>query len=246
MVRSRLTAGLLVLALAAGALAGCGGRDDRAITVESKKGGTSSSQEPGGQDAPGAAAGRELTEAQAKAALLAVEDMPSGWTLGEDDDDEGDSDDEVTPPRCDDVLDALDDETAEPSVKEEINLNKGGAFGTIFSETISSFPEELDDDVLQKVADALSDCSSFSSVDKEGVKSDFKVAPLSMSNLGDASLAMNMTIDSEGFSVSMNLLMVQIGHNGITLLNGGLTGADGAELEELGKLAIQKLEQAAK
>ncbi|MDQ6527439.1 hypothetical protein RB608_27740 [Nocardioides sp. LHD-245] len=54
-----------------------------------------------------------------------------------------------------------------------------------------------------------------------------------------------MTVDSEGFSATMNVLMIQIGHNGITLLNGGLTGADGADLEKFGKQAIQKLEQAA-
>ncbi|WP_436698491.1 hypothetical protein [Nocardioides sp. BYT-33-1] len=247
MEHRRLAASILAITLATGAFAGCGGRDERAITVDGDKSSDAKAEKPEAQEEqeePAAAAGRELTQAQAKAALLAVTDMPSGWTLGEEDDGEDDSDDEVTPARCDKVMEALDDDSSEPSVEEEINLNKGGAFGTFLSETISSFPEEIDEDRLQQVADALSDCSSFSTVDEDGVKSDFKVAPLSMANLGDASLAIAMTVDSEGFSATMNVVMIQIGHNGITLLNGGLAGADGADLETFGKQAIQKLEQA--
>jgi hypothetical protein len=45
------------------------------------------------------------------------------------------------------------------------------------------------------------------------------------------------------FTVQVNVAYVVIGHNVLALINGGVAGADGAELEKFAKLAVSKLEE---
>ncbi|KRE98663.1 hypothetical protein ASG88_16535 [Nocardioides sp. Soil777] len=141
------------------------------------------------------------------------------------------------------MLDALDDNSIDAAAEAEANFNKGGAFGTILSQTISSYADDVDPNVVQDIADAFSECPSFTSTDSEGEVSKVTVAPMSFANLGDQTLAVSMTLESSMFTVSLNLAYVVIGHNVVALIQGGLAGADGAELEKLTKQAIKKLEK---
>ena len=173
-----------------------------------------------------------------------VQDMPSGWTKQKDELDD-DSEDTIEPQRCQEVIDALDEGfEAEPVHEAESTFNKGGPFGTTSAHSILSYENEIDADTAQEIADAFGSCPEFSSTDSEGTRSKFTVSPMSFDNLGDQTLAFAMTVDSEGFEVTLNIAMVFVGHNLSTFFSGGLTGADGGELEKLARLGMKRLESA--
>ncbi|SEC07495.1 hypothetical protein SAMN04489844_1627 [Nocardioides exalbidus] len=240
-----VSAAMAVLSLAA---TGCGGdRSERAITVDPQKSSstTDSTQEAEVVEAPEDSAGDQLSKAQIGKALLAVSDLPAGWTATPAEDEEEESEDTVSPPKCKDVLDALDETSTDAAAEGEANFNKGGPFGTVLSQTISSYAEPVDASRVQEIADAFSDCPSFNSTDSDGTVSKVTVSPMSFGNLGDQTLAFAMTLESSAFTVSVNVAYVVIGHNVIAMVNGGLTGADGAQLEKLAKKAITKLEKTA-
>lgn len=225
---------------------GCGGdRPERAVTVDPKDPATSSLEGSDAEEveAPTSSSEERLTKAQIDAALLTVNDLPSGWAESPEEADD-DSEDTIEPARCQDVMDALDDDSGDAAAEGEANFNKGGAFGTIMSETISSYAEEVDADVVQEIADAFAECPSFTSTDAEGEVTEVTVSPMSFANLGDQTLAVAMSFESSLFTVTVNVAYVVIGHNVLALINGGVGGADGAELEKLAKLAVSKLEDA--
>lgn len=232
---------MVVFSLAA---AGCGGdRQEKAITVDPQESSTAeSTQEAESAEAPEDSAGDQLTEAQIRKALLSVSDLPTGWTAtpAEDDDE---SEDTVSPPKCRDVLDALDDTSTDAAAEGEANFSKGGPFGTILSQTISSYNEAVDSSRVQEIADAFSECPNFSSTDSDGEVSKVSVSPMSFGNVGDQTLAFAMTLESSMFTFSVNVAYVVVGHNVVAMINGGVAGADGAQLEKLAKQAITKLEK---
>ena len=240
----RLTGVAVTMAVLSLAVAGCGGdRQERAITVNPQKSSTAdSTQEAESPEAPEDSAGDQLSKAQIGKALLSVSDLPAGWTATPAEDEE-ESEDTVSPPKCKDVLDALDDTSTDAAAEGEANFNKGGPFGTILSQTISSYDETVDSSRVQEIADAFSDCPNFSSTDSDGEVSKVTVSPMSFGNLGDQTLAFAMTLESSMFTVSVNVAYVVVGHNVVSMVHGGLAGADGAQLEKLAKQAITKLEK---
>lgn len=228
-------------------IVGCGNdRPERAVTVDPKDSAASSIEGSGDEEVevPTSSAGDQLTKEEIEAALLTVNDLPSGWAKSPEEADD-DSEDTIDPARCQDVINALDDDWSDAAARAEANFNKGGAFGTILSQTISSHAEEVDADAVQKIADAFSECPSFTSTDADGEVSEVTVSPMSFANLGDQTLAVAMSFESSMFTVSVNIAYVVIGHNVLALINGGVGGADGAELEKIAKLAVSKLEDAA-
>lgn len=225
--------------------AGCGARDDRAETIQTTNGSTADSKSEPKAKAPGYAAGAGLTQAQVDAALLTVADLPSGWTLGEANDEDSD-DDKIEPAKCSELINSMGADEKDAAAEGERDFNKGGPFGTVMGVSISSYKDKVDGDKLKEVANAFGACSSFKGTDKDGGVSEYKVAPLSLANIGDHSLAMTMTVESEGFTIPINIYLVVVGHNTLSLYNGGIAGADGADLETIGKLAMKRLEEAAK
>lgn len=214
------------------------------MTIQESEGSSAQKEQPK-VEAPQDAAGKQLTQKQVDAALLKVADLPSGWTLGEPSDDD-DDDDEIKPAKCAKLVDSMDADAEDAVAEGERNFNKGGAFGTLMGVSIASYDDEVDTGKLKQIADIFGECSSFKGTDKEGVVTHFTVAPLSLANVGDESLALTLTAKSQGFTFPINLYMVVIGHNALTFYNGGLTGADGSQLEKIGKKAIKRLEKVAK
>jgi hypothetical protein len=242
MMRSMLAVVVAVVVAGTGA---CGGRDDRAVTLEEGDG-SSQTNDNSAVEAPDDPVGDELTQQQVNAALLTVADLPSGWTLGEPSEDDDSDDDEISPAKCGELVDAMSADEQDAVAEGERNFNKGGPFGTLMGVSISSYEDEVDSDKLTEIADVFGECSSFKGTDSEGVVTEYKVAPLSLANIGDKSLALTMTVESEGFTIPINIYLVVIGHNVMTFFNGGVTGADGADLETIGKLAIKRLEETVK
>ena len=245
MMRSMLAVVVAVVVAGTGA---CGGPDDRAVTVNTGDGTSTQTNDNPEVEPPDDPAGDELTQKQVNAALLTVPDLPSGWTLGEPSEDDSDDsdDDKIAPAKCGELVDAMSADKEEAAAEGERDFNKGGPFGTLMGVSISSYEDEVDSDKLTEIADVFGACSSFKGTDKEGVVTKYKVAPLSLANIGDKSLALTMTVESEGFTLPINIYFVVIGHNVMTFYNGGIAGADGADLETIGKLAIKRLEETVK
>lgn len=242
-MRHSLLAVLVAILLAV--TTSCGGRDDRAVTIEESDDTDSQAEQPEAE-APGDSAGQQLTQKQVDAALLTVGDLPSGWTLGEESDEEDEDDEKIEPSECAELIDSMDADEENAVAEGDRDFNKGGPFGTLMGVSISSYEDELDGGKLKDMADAFSQCSSFKGTDSDGVVSTYKVAPLSLANIGDDSLALTMTVDSESFTIPINVYLVVVGHNLLTFFNGGIAGADGAQLETIGKLSIKRLEETLK
>ena len=242
MMRSMLAVVVAVVVVGTGA---CGGRDDRAVTIKTGDGTSTQTNDNPEVEAPADPVADELTQKQVNAALLTVADLPSGWTLGEPSEDDSD-DDKIAPAKCGELIDAMSADEEDAVAQGERDFNKGGPFGTLMGVTISSYEDEVDSDKLTEIADVFGGCSSFKGTDKEGVVTEYKVAPLSLANIGDKSLALTMTVESEGFTIPINIYFVVVGHNVMTFYNGGIAGADGADLETIGKLAIKRLEETVK
>lgn len=237
-VRS-LATGLASAALIATIFTGCG-RDDRALTVGGEG---SDKKDSSSAPAPAAGAGKQLTDAQAKAALLTPEDLPAaGWVVSKPDPDDDSEDDKVTPERCDTILSALEESTDDAAVEAEVEFTQKDEVISSISETISSYDEVIDEDALSDVAAALTECSKFTTVDDEGTEATVTLKPMSVANLGDQSLAFGMTVDlGEGWKIPMSALFINVGHNSIVVSH---LGTSSKQLESIGKAAIKRLESA--
>jgi len=249
-MRRPLLAVALVALLTVGTVACSDDRPDRAVTVDPSHdvdSGGPLGQNSSGDDAeaPADAAGAQLNDAQVKQALLTIKNMPSGYSQQPNDDSDDDSGSTYEPSRCQDVIDSLDEDDTDPVAEAEVTFNNDGAFGTNVNETVSSYADEADNQNVQKVADAFSDCPRFTETAKDGTVSKYTISPMSFPNLGDQTLAFAMTYESEGFTVNINVAWIVMGHNAITILNGGITGASGTDLEQLARKAVARLEDAA-
>ena len=232
-------------ALAIGAVlvsAGCGDdRPDRAVTVE-KPSATAAAKST--EESPAKAAGKPLTKEQAEAALLTTQDLPTGFS--QDDsvlDEEGDDTEDTTSPEvCGKLFDAIDDANGEPLVEAQRGFT-GSSF-TILQQVVASHEKEAAG-TLDAMAGALSKCSEFTSTDADGVESAFTASSLSFPNLGDKTLAVRMTAESEGIEMTLDVVSIAVGQNSISIFTGGLVPIEGSKLEEVARTAVTKLEKAA-
>lgn len=230
----------LILALAGTA---CGeDRDSRAVTVDD--GGSSKEDDAKQEEAPASAAGMFLSKAKAQQALLTVPEMPTGYTSEEPEDDDEDKS-TYEPAKCKAVFEELDKAHKDADVKAEAGFVKGGAFGIHFTEEISSFKTPVADDAFDDVIGGLKECSSFTTIDPDGTKSKFAMSALSFPNLGDKTLALSGTIESEGFSLGLTMVAIQIDHNIVSLASGGITGSGAEDMEAVARAAVKKLESVA-
>jgi hypothetical protein len=220
--------------------AGCGGDDppERADTVE---GASPSATEGDEAPEPEDGAGEALNAEQAEAALLTVEDLPTGWSV--DASEVTDSEDTTDPPECAALFESLS-EAADPLVEAEANFRAGGV-GPFLLHSVTSHEFDLTDH-LGKMADALDQCPEFSMTDAEGVPTtEINTAPLSFPNLGERTLAVRIQGSTPDLDVAFDVVWIAIGQNGITLIAGGVLPMQGSELEDLATRAVQKLEAAA-
>lgn len=218
-------------------LAGCGGggegddAGDRARTVAVPSSAAA--------EAPEGTGDKTLTEAQLQAALLTVQDLPTGYTLAADDDDADDGgsaggDDECS--RRFDDLDAEDD-TEAPSAEVEFE----GGLGVLLSqEVVSHEDEDALKERFDEIVDLVSDCPSFTDTDETGATTEVAIGPLSFPKLGDDTVALALSGQAEGFDIRLNMVFVRLGRNVMSVSQGGLA-ADAAALEQAARTGIDKL-----
>ncbi len=235
---------IVVSLVCAVAVAGCGGKPERADTLPvaddpSTPVVTTKAPVP---TAPPVQKAKVLTAAQAKRALLTLDDMPTGWTQEKPDSDD-DDDETVTPKRCQALLDAIDKQ-GDPVTEAEAAFSAGD-FGPNLDQSVGSWStSQLS--VLKKMADAFRQCPKFTSTSKDGTSATFQASGLSFPNLGDRTLALRLKTKSDGLTVVLDVVYIVKGNNGIALMTSGLQPLDGATLEKLARKAVTRLDAAAR
>ena len=181
MVRPGRVFALLVTTMALmPSLLGCGGSSDgRADTVpETQPTSTSSSQ-------AGTTSSATLTKDQAKAALLTINDMPTGWTTDTDDSDD-------SPSGCGalDRLNKVQKGNPNQIFHTDANFTQDPQSGPFFSESISLDKPGTAHDALENIKAVLSNCREFTSPEGYHVT----VSPLSFPSYGDDAFACQVTL----------------------------------------------------
>lgn len=236
--RRRLaTAAVPLILLMAACGGGDDGSDDRATTV------TAPTTEPAdtgeekneGSDGP-------LTQAQLEAALLTVQELPTGYkqgTVTPDDDSPTQSDN----PECAERFKKIDEEPSQQVAKAEAAF-EGSGLGTILEQTLASFEDEdFVSDRLAEFTTLFSDCPSFSITDEAGETSTVTISALSFPKLGDETVAFAAGIETADFNLTLNVAAIRVGSSLQTISQGGLS-ASAADLEQAARTGTEKLQAA--
>ena len=224
----------------AGLLAGtaCGGDGDAGGTAATTAPATTSATPT---PTPTPTGGQKATAEQRKAALLTVEDMPTGWSIDEDDDDDSGPFGEGCAP-----LTALEKKYPDEGDDAEIAFTQG-ELGPLFGEEVSSL--DTADEVSTRIADlkeALGECPSFTYKDDRGATQRVTIAPVSFPTVGDESFAVRISVTFRGGRLGMTVVTARVRNHVLVMTGMTLTTVAGSsqlppkELEELVGKAVEK------
>ena len=217
------------------ATAACGsgdsGSSDRARTIAAP----SASAEP---EAPEGDGDRTLTEAELTAALLTVADLPTGYTAvpaSEDDASETEAEGD-----CQRQFESLSAAEGDEAASAKASFG-GGGLGSVLEQGLESYEDEgTVEERFDNVVSVLSDCPTFSTIEEDGTTTDFTVTALSFPKLGDDTVALAITGTTPDFTIAINVAIVRLGRNVMSVIQGGLT-ADAAVLEQASRTGLDKL-----
>ena len=253
-MRSRLLCLPMIVAFA---VAGCSTAPERAATVgvptmsgASAQPPVASAQPPASQAPKPKGAGDQLTSAQAKAALLTVADLPTGWaSVKSTADDQSTS--KIEPVACQTTYDELTapfDELAATSVGKGAKVKEKATFSkdlSVLEMQVSSFETDNRGDQIKNLGERLTKCAKMTST-KKGVKTETTMTPLSFPNLGDRSLVVRMNEKNQLMDVVADFVFVATGHNTASFMAAGFQPIPGTELEKIARAGMTKLAVAAK
>lgn len=193
----------------------------------------------------GCGGGKPLTEGQLSAALLQVSDLPTGYSLDTTPEaaNAATTGTSGTSDECTKKFKALQGDEKTQAASADITFNAG--LGIVLKQGLESYDEEDKIDTrLAAVTDVLEDCPTFISTAKDGVETAFTVGVLSFPKLGDQTVALTITGKAPTFAISLNLVVVKLGRNILTVGQGGLS-TDAAALEQAVRKGVDKLAAAA-
>jgi hypothetical protein len=206
-------------------LAGCGSDgEDRADTVSDDRSTTTTADKPKERSTP-------LTKDDLAAALLTIDDMPTGWAGSPPEDD---SDDDF----CDDAP-----KLGDPKIEAEATFQED-EFGPVYFEAIGVYDDaEAYMDKLEEVVDA---CRSFTDVDDEGTETTGSIQPLSFPKLGEETFAMRATGEGGGFSFSGDFVIIRLSDD-LLMMSGtiGIMGGGADNFEQLTRTAFERAKRLA-
>lgn len=177
------------------------------LTACSGGGDSEPSDESSAKKTSAAASVPPLSEAEAKKALLTVEDLPDGWKVDPDDD----SDDDVKVIKGSKACKQIDEEDDDAPTKVETSF-------TLDDEAfLSSGIESYDSAKAEKEWDAdlamLDDCRRFTLGDSDGFRVELKVRVTEIDDLGEDAALLYATGTVEGVRMHMDVLGVRDGRN---------------------------------
>lgn len=210
-------------------LAGCGDDDeaggDRADTV----------------DTTSTTAAEKVEEVDAQAALLTLEDLPTGYTTSAEDDDED------PPLESCPLLQALEDDNLDPANKAEVQY-EASQTGPIIQHSVAVLKEGEAERIFQDFGEAIDtpECQTLSQQTDEGETATYKLGPLSSPQLGDDTLAFRLTGDEAAFNLTLDFVAERVGNAQSLLAVGSIPvlGGPPPALEPLARKADEKLRAA--
>lgn len=232
---------VFVVAVGSLLLVGCGGNPERADTLSNPDGATQAAPDkaataPGDDD--------ELNAAEVKAALLALDDMPTGWTTSKPLPG-GDQEQTITPAECESTMTAMTEAAGDVKPKASATAAfSAGDQGPTLEEEIHSWDKDPSG-ILAMTKDAFEKCPSFSST-ADGATTTFEITGLSFPNVGDRTFAFRMKASLDASEMTFDLVYITLGKTEVSLMAGGLQPLDGDKLEATARKAVERVNEARK
>ncbi|MEU0272779.1 hypothetical protein [Streptomyces sp. NPDC006307] len=239
-MRTRIRRGAAV-ALTVSALtftAACGGSADKGGSDKAK-----TSEAPGKPaEKPAEAAAKPLTEAQMKAGVLAVADLPKGWA---DAPTESDSTTyKVDKSECQPLSDVLSQKIAGATVGAEEDF-RGDNGASQLNHRIVTFSGTGAADFMKSIGTAVDKCTSFST-DMEGTPIVLKVAKLDAPKSGEETHGVALSMDLGGeMALTINVVVARQGAGVSRVIYMPGTANAGKSVNDLAKIAGDKFVKAA-
>lgn len=231
-------AGALAAALT---LTACGGGD-------SDQGSRTSGQDAPATEESKAPEAAVLTEAQLEEGLAQLSDLPTGYVL-DTEEDEDDSEIKGKTEACTQAFRQLDEEDDDAAASAEVEYTNESDTG--FASLQHGWESHEDADGLQQDLDELiallktCDTMILPLDDEAGTELELALEPASFPQLGDASAAYSATGEAEiqglPFTFSLFFAFVRDGNNAMTVFQGGLGQADPALVEKVARLGVERL-----
>lgn len=186
-----------------------------------------------------------LGDEQIKDALLSLDDMPSGWSI-DDSEDEDDADTETSSddPACNALMGAFEGDEDEAFGEGDVSFTQS-EFGPFLSQAIASQEGDAIEKTMGELRQAFETCTSFTDTESDGTKTTFKVSEMSFPDLGDETLAVKLAGDADGFSFTAPLVVTRVDQNVILLVSISIgQPMPGEDLESIARTAVAKVKSA--
>jgi len=212
-------------------LVGCGSDDDsdRADTLEETTSTTAANDTTTTSEAEGAESG-PVTQEALNAALLTVDDLPSGSAVSPPSEDEEDDD------FCEEAP-----QYRQPVMEAEVEFQESD-FGPFAFEAIGTYDDASA--YMDEIRAAVEACRDFTETDEDGSESKGSFQPLSFPKFGKETFATRLSGEGGGFPFSGDIVIVRLDDE-LVMMIGSLAVMGGGvdDFESLVRKAVDRAEQ---
>lgn len=207
-----------------------------------------------GSAAPSASPSSQLTDSQAKSALISVAALGAQWKAGAGSASAGTKDallrSKTDKADCQVLLDRLNSVDlfgAGPTAKSTGVFTESSKNARLTYQVASYRPEALDKamDWLKTLPSA---CDAFTATDPSGNKVTGQVVKTKLPDAGDDRIGLRTTLATtvQGLKATLTLdaAAVRVGSSAVTVTNGGLDGAEGSATEQAVQKGVPRLKEA--
>lgn len=216
-------------------LIGCSSEPDQARTVPDAP--TPNNEEASDGDESTTEPEEEEPEPDLDELVLTLDAMPSGWTtapeLLEDDD------------TADTEFCGVDE--GEVDIGDEAGVSSEAAFkqsdmGPFVMHVVGWVDDpSVATDAMDSLLEAASDCDEWTETETEGGETTYTISPLSFEHVGDDTISFRIDWDSEGFPLTMDLVIWRDGHYLSLVVSLGIGGTDAELLTDMVEKAADRL-----
>lgn len=217
-------------------MTGCGQNDDQADTVEGEPADESSDATPDQEGADSDAASEQEgtgsdAAPDAEAALLTLNDMPSGWTQAQDTE---------TSNEASAICDQEPMEDFDPVDEASADFT-GGDLGPMLFHSVAVYEDDQAEQAIDTFLNTMDSCDEWTEEGENGTTT-FEAKPLSFSSYGDQTVAVRIQADSEAVGVTMDMVVWRRDDT-LSVLGMGevMSSPDGETTEELVEIADERL-----
>lgn len=172
--------------------------------------------------------GSDVSEEELTDALLALEDMPSGWSVEPPDEDDGD--DDATFCDAEPLTEEID---ADASAERDFSAGEAGPF---LFELLAAMSEDEASRGVDYVRDAF-DCGEWTDPEDDTV---WNISEISFPEMGDETAAYRLSTTAGIFSANGNVVVVRNGGVLMMLVHVELGELDSELTEEMARKAFTK------